>query len=89
MSANTFNSTYISTNTDTVVKTGRGKLHTITIGETAAGAITVYDSTTASGTVLAVLKSSIAEQTLTFDLCFTVGLTITTAAASKLTVTFE
>lgn len=87
--SNTFNWAYISTNTTTTIKTGRGKLHTITLGETAAGAITVYDNTAGSGTVIAVLKASIAEQTFTFDLCFDVGLTIVTAGASKLTVSYE
>jgi len=85
----TFKSTYISTATTTTCKTGRGVLKSITLGETAAGAITVYDNTAGSGTVLAVLKASIAEQTFTFDLCFDVGLTIVTAGASKLTVSYE
>lgn len=80
---------YIATNTTTVVKTGPGVLHTITLGETAAGAITVYDNTAASGTILAVLKASIAEQTFAFDLEFKIGLTIVTAGASKLTVAYQ
>lgn len=81
--------TYISTATDTVVKSGSGFLHTITIGETAAGAITVYDNTAASGTVIAVFKASIAEQTFTLDCQFKIGCTITTAGASKLTVSYR
>lgn len=85
----TYKHTYISTATDTVVKSGAGVLHTITIGETAAGAITVYDNTSATGTVIAVLKASIAEQTFTLDVAFNTGCTITTAAASKLTVATE
>lgn len=84
-----FERTYISTATDTPVKSGPGFLHTITVGETAAGAITVYDNTAASGTVIAVLKESVAEQTFTLDCQFKTGLTITTAAASKLTVTYR
>lgn len=35
---------YISSGTTTEVKVGKGKLHTVTIGETAAGAITIYDA---------------------------------------------
>ena len=81
-----FNHTYISTATTTTVKSGTGRLHSITIGETAAGAITIYDNTAASGTIIAVLKASVAEQTFVFDVKFTTGLTIVTAAASKLTV---
>lgn len=84
-----YKNNYIATNTTTTVKTGQGVLHTITIGETAAGAITVYDNTAGSGTVIAVLKASIAEQTFTFDICFETGLTIVTAAASKLSVSYE
>jgi hypothetical protein len=83
-----FRSSYISTATTTTVKSGTGRLHTITIGETAAGAITIYDNTAASGTIIAVLKASIVEQTLIFDVKFTTGLTIVTAGASKLTVSY-
>ena len=83
------NSAYISTATTTTVKSGAGKLHSITLGETAAGAITIYDNTEASGTVLAVLKASVAEQTFTFDVAFATGLTIVTAAASKLNVSYR
>ncbi len=79
----------INTATTTTLKTGRGKLHTITLGLTAAGAITVYDNTAGSGTIIALLKSSIAEQTFIFDVSFTTGLTIVTAAASDLTISFE
>jgi hypothetical protein len=63
-------------------------LHTIVVGTTAAGSITVYDNTAASGTILAVLKSSIAEGTFTFDVAFSTGLTIVTAAASLITVSW-
>ncbi len=79
---------YISTATTTTVKSGAGVLHTIVIGETAAGAITIYDNTAASGTIIAVLKASIGENTYTFDRAFTTGLTIVTAAASKLHVSY-
>ena len=61
---------------------GSGVLRRIIVGETAAGAITIADST---GT-LAVLKSSIVEGVYDFDLEFSGFLTVTVAAASKLTV---
>lgn len=80
--------TYISTATTTVVKNGAGVLHTIVVTETAAGTITVYDNTAASGTIIAVLKASIGENTFTFDRAFSTGLTIVTAAASKLHVSY-
>ena len=86
---NRFAPLYISTATTTVVKSGPGFLHSITIGETAAGAITIYDNTAGSGTVIQVLKASIAEQTFVFNVSFAVGLTIVTAGASKLSVSYR
>jgi hypothetical protein len=80
--------TYISSATTTVVKSGAGMLHSIVVTETAAGAITVYDNTAASGTIKAVLKASVAEGTYTFDITFATGLTIVTAGASKITVSY-
>lgn len=83
-----YSTAYISTATTTTVKSGAGVLHSITIGETAAGAITIYNNTAGSGTVLLVLKASIAEQTFIFDIDFGTGLTIVTAGASKLQVSY-
>lgn len=83
-----FNSAYISTTTTTTVKTGTGRLHSIVLGESAAGSITVYDNTAGSGTIIGVLKSSIVEATYLFDVKFTTGLTIVTAANTRLTVSF-
>ena len=81
--------TYISSATTTTCKTGAGVLHTIVVGETAAGAITIWDNTAASGTTLGVLKASLAEGTYTFNIAFSTGLTIVTAAASKITVSWR
>lgn len=83
-----FRPAYISTATTTTVKSGRGRLHSIVIGETAAGSITIYDNTAASGTVIGVLKASIVEGTYEFDCAFNTGLTIVTAGASKITVNY-
>lgn len=83
------NHKYISTATTTVCKTGSGQLKRITITETAAAAITVYDNTAGSGTILAALKASIAEQTYELQIPFNIGLTVVTAGASKLNVVFE
>ena len=77
---------YISTATTTTVATGSaGLLHSVTIGETAAGAITISDNT---GTI-AVLKTSIPEGTYTFDVAWNGFLQVVTAAASKLTVSYK
>ncbi len=78
--------TYISTATTTQVFTGRGMLHSITIGETAGGAISVIDNTAGSTVNVASLKASIAEGTYTFNCSIAVGLRIITAGASKITV---
>jgi len=86
---NPLNSTYISTATTTTVKTGRGNVARLVLGETAAGAITVYDNTAASGTVICVLKASIAEGVYDLGVRFQTGLTVVTAAASKVTVVWE
>lgn len=83
-----FNNNNITSATTTVVKTGAGVLHTIVLGTTAAGAITIYDNTAGSGTKIGILKASIVEGTYIYDVAFATGLTIVTAAASDLTVTF-
>lgn len=84
-----YNTAYISTATTTTLKSGTGVLASITVGETAAGAITVYDNTAGSGTVIAVLKASVAEQTFNFNVAFGTGLTIVTAGASKIQVSYR
>lgn len=77
--------TYIATNTTTLVMTGPGKLWRIIIGETSAGAITIYDALSATGTAKCVLKASIAEGSYELGMEFKTGLTIVTAGASKIT----
>lgn len=79
----------ISSATTTTVKSGRGYLHGIILGATAAGAITIYDNTAGSGTIIGVLKASIGEQTFMYNCQFGVGLTIVTAGASDLTVIYQ
>lgn len=84
-----YSTTRISTATTTVIKASPGYLKSITVCATAAGAITVYNNTAASGTIVTVLKASIAEQTFTFDAVMSTGITIVTAAASDITVTYR
>lgn len=83
--------TYISTQTTTVVDAaGQGQLVRIVLGETAAGAITIYDAVSgATTTTIAVLKASIAEGTYEFGIQYKAGLQIVTAGASKLTVVYS
>lgn len=86
---NPSNATFISTITTTQVKTGRGNFTRLIVGTTAAGAITVYDNTAASGTILLELKASIAEGVYEVNCRFQTGLCVVTAAASRITVCWE
>lgn len=79
----------ISTAATTVIKSSAGVLHSIVVNTTAAGAITVYDNTSGTGTKIGTLKASIAEGTYIFDVQFNTGLTIVTAAASDVTVSYR
>lgn len=82
--------TNITTATTTTVKTGSGVLRGIQVNTTAAGTITVYDNTAASGTKLGILKASIVEGMYFGIPCrFSTGLTIVTGAASDITVFYE
>ncbi len=74
--------TYISTATTTVVSSTPCVLHSIVLGETTAGTITIKDGDTTIG----VLKVSIAEGEYNFDAIIRESLSIITAGASKLTV---
>lgn len=69
-------SEYISTPLAKTLKAGAGVLHSITVCESAAGEITIYDNMNASGKLIAVLKASIGEATYTLDCEFSTGLTI-------------
>lgn len=83
---------------DTQVKAGKGILHSIVInGFTTIGDITVYDSLTETGTVIAVLhlntatSISIQPITLKYDLKFSTGLYIgyDATAVADLTVMYS
>lgn len=83
----TGHATYVSSATTTQVFIGKGRLLRINVGETAAGAITVYDATGNDTTpIVAVLKASIAEGTYEFDIEMQTGCKVVTAAASKITI---
>jgi hypothetical protein len=81
---------HITSATTTVVKPARGTLVRILFNLSAAGAVTVYDNTAASGTVIAVISASAAGTPygVTFECDFKVGLTIVTAATVDLTVVY-
>lgn len=79
----------IITNTTTTVKSGAGFLHSIVVNTTSAGAVTIYDNTAGSGTKIGTMKASIAEGTYIYDVSFATGLTIVTAGASDLTISYR
>jgi hypothetical protein len=85
------NTAAISTATTTTVATGTGTLHTITVLGGTLGAITVYDNTAGSGATIcpAFTPAAGAMETLTFDVGFKTGLTIVTAAATVLQVSYS
>lgn len=85
----------IQGNATTTVKSSAGMLHCIQVNTKASGGTaTVYDNTAASGTVIAVIDTSLtgsAGNTLFYDVAFQTGLTIVTANASTvdLAVAFQ
>ena len=84
----------ITTDATTVVKSGAGVFHTLTLNNatTATETITIYDNTAASGTKIAsiTVPSSPQPVTLRYDVVFSNGLTIVTGvAAGDLTVSYQ
>lgn len=78
----------------TVVKSGSGILHAITINKPIAlGVITIYDNTAASGTKIATITNPAAllqqQIPLVYDVNFQNGLTIVTSAGDDITVTYK
>jgi len=82
----------ISTATTTTVKSGAGFVHTITIAGGTLGAITVYDNTAGSGTAIIPTFTPTATlpcPTIILDETFSTGLTIVTAAATIINVSYR
>lgn len=85
--------TRISTATTTLVKSGAGTLKSVTINSkgTVASTITIYDSLTATGTILGILDSLNLGGTFTYDGKFSTGLTLVTTGtvAPDVTVSWK
>lgn len=78
---------YIAASGTTVCKAdGPVVLRKIIVGETAAGTISVYTDTTSP---VAVLKASIVEGDYEFNVVLRNGLSVVTAANSKITVVWS
>jgi hypothetical protein len=83
--------THISTDATTQIKSGPGIMHTLCVNSPAATeTITIYDSLTGSGSIMAVVTLTASTQScFAYDIAFGTGLTIVTAiAAGDLTVTW-
>ncbi len=83
---------YSTAQAATVVKSGTGFLHTVTILGGTAGAITVWDNTAGSGTTIlpAFTPGNVTVPvTITLDVSFATGLTITTAAATVIALSYR
>lgn len=74
---------HIAANATTVVKSGPGLLHWVTINNPGtAETITMYDSTTASGTLIGTHTAPAQGAIYEYDIMFTNGLTIVTAGTT-------
>lgn len=82
----------ITTETTTLVKTGAGVLHSITFNKpVATGTVEIDDAITNTTPIIGTITSPTGAQpvTLTYDLQFTNGLSITTGtAAQDITVSY-
>jgi hypothetical protein len=79
---------HISTATTTTVKSGAGTLHNIVINTKGiAGIATVYDNTTATAPVIAVIDVTIQPIDLNYDIKFNTGLTIVTTGSTAPDIT--
>lgn len=85
----------ITTATTTVCKVSAGRLHKICLNSPSqqSGIVTVYDNTSATGTILATLQwianNSQLPQAINYDIPFSTGLTVVTSQATNITVAYE
>lgn len=78
---------HLNTNGTTLIKTGAGVLHTLTVNTVGAtDTVTIYDGTSASGTVIAKTDSAL-ETTFIFDVAFYTGLTVVLAGTTPADIT--
>lgn len=82
----------ITTATTTVCKYSAGRLHKIIIGNAVNGSITIYDNTSAAGTIISTLtlvSATPQPNVIEFDCPYNTGLTIVTSSAVNITVIYE
>ena len=71
------------------IKTGPGHINEIRIAGGVLGAVTVYDNTAGSGTVIVPTVTPLQGQVIISNVEFSTGLTIVTAAATIITVSYR
>ena len=83
--------TNISSDTTTIISTRSGRLGRVVVnGGTLTGTITIYDSATATGTVIATIGANqVVGDVFPYNCRFTNGLTVVTSAAVNITVSSD
>ena len=85
-----FNNTPITTAATTLIKTGQGIFGGFDVQGGLTGTITVYDNIVASGKVIANYDTTNAiAPPYEYNTAFTIGCTVVTSAATKLTVLWK
>lgn len=90
---NTNSFSNINTNTTSTVKSGAGVLKRIVVNKVGASSntCTIYDNTTATGTIIGTIDPVHTQMVFEYDLVFSTGLTIVTAngTAADITVIYK
>ena len=90
---NTNSFSNINTNTTSTVKSGAGVLKRIVVNKVGAlsNTCTIYDNTTATGTIIGTIDPVHTQMVFEYDLAFSIGLTIVTAngTATDITVIYK
>ena len=90
---NTNSFSNINTNTTSTVKSGAGVLKRIVVNKVGAlsNTCTIYDNTTATGTIIGTIDPVHTQMVFEYDLAFSIGLTIVTAngTAADITVIYK
>lgn len=78
----------LAANATTTIKTGAGVFHSISINTKGiTNTATLYDNTAGSGTKIATIDTTLSQDTLIYDIAFSVGLTIVIAGGTAADVT--
>lgn len=86
-----YGASHLSANGTTTIRSGEGLLGMVTINTKGASAntCTIYDNTAGSGTVLAVIDTTVTPQSLFYGVKYTVGLTVVVATGTAADITIS